>query len=89
MKKLKHVKLFENFGQSSSSVISKLKSGELFTTKDYKDLAPLYLAVQIDKSGNLTAVATSKSPSELAGMTFTYHSTVYSPQNIIYMLQRI
>jgi hypothetical protein len=89
MKKLKYISLFENFGQPSSSVISKLKSGELFTTKDWKDLAPLYLAVQQDRSGNLTAVTTSESPSELSGMMFTYSCTVYSPQNIIYMLKRI
>ena len=89
MEKLKYVRLFENFGQPSSSVISKLKSGELFMTKDTYDLAPLCLAVQIDKSGNLTAVATSESPSELSGMMFTYSCTVHSPKNIIYMLKRI
>lgn len=89
MKKLKYVQLFENFGETNHSVVSDLASGKFFMTKNPYDLASLFLAVQQDSSGNLTAVPTSKSPKELSGMTFTYHSTVDSSGNVTYELQRI
>ena len=89
MKKLKYVKFFENFGQPNQSIISELKSGKFVMTKNPFDLASLFLAVQQDSSGDLIAVTTSESPSELAGMTFTYHSSVDSSGNVVYELQRI
>ena len=90
MRKLKYIKLFENMlGTPNSSVLNKLSSGEFFVTRNPYDLATLYLAVQKDSSGKLTAVATSKSPQELSGMTFTYNSIVDSSGNVTYELQRI
>jgi hypothetical protein len=87
---MKHIKTFENMTGAKSSVIKQLASGKLFTTSDPYDLAPLYLAVQRDIKGNLTAVPTQKSPRELSGMVFSRSSEVDSTGlSVIYKLQRI
>ena len=86
---MKNIKTFENFGVVKKYVISTLTSGDLFTTNNWEDLAPLYLAVQQSISGKLEAVPTEKSPSELKGMIFSYKTKKVSDYKHSYELMKI
>ena len=86
---MKNLKYFENFGPAKKNVISLLVSGELFTTSNPEDLAPLYLVVHQSNSGNLEAVPTENSPSELEGLVFSYKTKKVSEYKFSYELKKI
>jgi hypothetical protein len=86
---MKNIKTFENFGIVKKNVISSLTSGDLFTTNNWEDLAPLYLAIQQGNSGKLEAVPTQNSPSELKGLVFSYKTKRVSDYKHSYELEKI
>lgn len=86
---MKNIKTFENFGIVKKNVISALTSGDLFTTSNWEDLAPLYLAIQQGNSGKLEAVPTQNSPSELKGLVFSYKTKRVSDYRHSYELEKI